>query len=139
MNAQDAPCGISIIIPIYRSAPILPELIARLSTALPTLHRPFELILVNDGSPDNSAPIMTQLAQQHDWIRTINMMRNYGQHNALLCGIRAAAHPICVTMDDDLQHPPEELARLLDALTDSVSVVYGTPAVAEHDLWRNMT
>lgn len=139
MNAQDAPCGISVIIPIYRSAPILPELIARLSTALPTLHRPFELILVNDGSPDNSAQIMAQLAQQHDWIRTINMMRNYGQHNALLCGIRAAAHPICVTMDDDLQHPPEELPKLLEALADNVSVVYGTPAAAEHDLWRNMT
>jgi undecaprenyl-phosphate 4-deoxy-4-formamido-L-arabinose transferase len=64
------------------------------------------------------------------------MMRNYGQHNALLCGIRAARHELIVTMDDDLQHPPEEIPRLLAKLAEGYDVVYGTPATEEHTLWR---
>jgi glycosyltransferase involved in cell wall biosynthesis len=71
-------------------------------------------------------------------VRGIDLMRNYGQHNALLCGIRAAAGAVVVTMDDDLQHPPEEVPKLLDALGDEVDVVYGTPLAGQHGLWRDV-
>jgi len=67
-----------------------------------------ELILVNDSSPDGSWEVISGLAQQNSWIRPINLMRNYGQHNALLCGIRASQYGVIVTMDDDLQHPPRK-------------------------------
>jgi undecaprenyl-phosphate 4-deoxy-4-formamido-L-arabinose transferase len=65
-------------------------------------------------------------------------MRNYGQHNALLCGLRAANYGVIVTMDDDLQHPPEEIPKLLSALTRNFDAVYGTPEHQEHGLWRDL-
>jgi len=65
-------------------------------------------------------------------------MRNYGQHNALLCGVRAARFPIIVTMDDDLQHPPAEIPKLLEKLNQGFDVVYGTPQKEQHGLWRDM-
>ena len=65
-------------------------------------------------------------------------MRNYGQHNALLCGIRRAPHELTVTLDDDLQHPPEEIPKVLERLGPDVDVVYGTPAVEQHGLWRDI-
>jgi len=66
-------------------------------------------------------------------------MRNYGQHNALLCGIRQARYQIIVTMDDDLQHPPEEISKLLSKLDEGYDVVYGTPDTEMHNFWRNLT
>jgi undecaprenyl-phosphate 4-deoxy-4-formamido-L-arabinose transferase len=65
-------------------------------------------------------------------------MRNYGQHNALLCGIRRARHELTITLDDDLQHPPEEIPKLLKELGPDTDVVYGTPAVEQHGLWRDI-
>jgi undecaprenyl-phosphate 4-deoxy-4-formamido-L-arabinose transferase len=66
------------------------------------------------------------------------MMRNYGQHNALLCGLRAAKYEITITMDDDLQHPPEEIGILLAKFCDDFDVVYGIPNKLPHSLWRNL-
>jgi undecaprenyl-phosphate 4-deoxy-4-formamido-L-arabinose transferase len=71
-------------------------------------------------------------------VRGIDLMRNYGQHNALLCGIRAARHEVVVTMDDDLQHPPEELPKLLAQLDEGWDVVYGTPLAEQHGFLRDM-
>ncbi len=73
----------------------------------------------------------------HPWVRGINMMRNHGQHNALLCGIRAAQYDTIVTIDDDLQNPPEEIPKLLAKLAEGFDVVYGTPEVEQHGLWRD--
>ena len=71
-------------------------------------------------------------------MRGINLVRNFGQHNALLCGIRAARYPLTVTMDDDLQNPPEEVSKLVDKLNaESVDVVYGTPQQESHGLWQD--
>ena len=66
----------------------------------------------------------------------MNLMRNYGQHNALLCGIRAAQDDVIVTMDDDLQHPPEEIPRLLEQLEQGFDVVYGAPKAEQHGFLR---
>jgi undecaprenyl-phosphate 4-deoxy-4-formamido-L-arabinose transferase len=97
-----------------------------------------ELILVDDSSPDGSWEVVRDLAATRPWIRGIRLMRNYGQHGALLCGIRAARHELVVTMDDDLQHPPEELPKLLAALDDGFDVVYGTPEHQQHGFARDL-
>lgn len=129
---------ISVVVPVYGSALSLAPLIERLSKILPEHFARFEVILVNDSSPDHSAEVIAALCQAHPWVRAITMMRNYGQHNALVCGIRHARFELIATMDDDLQHPPEELPKLLAALTEDLDVIYGTPAQAKHNLWRNL-
>ena len=89
--------------------------------------RLFEVILVNDGSVDGSWNRICLLSQKYSWVKGMNLARNYGQHNALLCGIRAAIYPTTVTMDDDLQNPPEEIPKLLGKLEEGFDVVYGNP------------
>ncbi len=96
-----------------------------------------EILLVNDGSRDGSWERIRELAAGNPAVRGLNLMRNYGQHNALLCGIRAARYEIAVTLDDDLQHPPEEIPKLLERLRGECDVVYGTPEQEQHGLWRN--
>ncbi|MBN1311706.1 MAG: glycosyltransferase family 2 protein [Anaerolineae bacterium] len=130
--------SLSVIIPVYNSADILPVLLQRLDAVLPNLAPQFEVILVNDGSRDSSWDAILRLTQKYPWAYGIHLMRNYGQHNALLCGIRVAKHPIIVTMDDDLQHPPEEIPKLLNKLADGHDVVYGTPENEQHGLWRDL-
>ena len=130
--------GLSVVVPVYRSEAILPELVRQLGEVLPGLAENHELVLVNDCSPDGSWQVIEQLTAEHVWIRGINLMRNYGQHNALLCGIRAAQFGVIVTMDDDLQHPPEEIPKLLAVLEQGYDVVYGRPAQEQHGLMRDL-
>jgi undecaprenyl-phosphate 4-deoxy-4-formamido-L-arabinose transferase len=100
----------------------------------------FELVLVNDGSTDASWEEIKRLSSSHPEVRGIDLSRNFGQHNALLCGIRAARHPVTVTIDDDLQHPPEEIPRLVGFLGESgADVVYGTPEEQKHSPFRNIS
>jgi undecaprenyl-phosphate 4-deoxy-4-formamido-L-arabinose transferase len=130
--------GISVVVPVYNSQETLAALIDQLDRVLTNLEGNFEAILVNDGSRDNSWAVISDLAKQFDWINGINLMRNYGQHNALLCGIRAARYDVTVTIDDDLQHPPSEIPKLLVELDRGYDVVYGTPATEQHGLWRDI-
>lgn len=130
--------SLSIVIPVYNSADILPELVSLLYRELPALAATFEIILVNDGSRDDSWEVIRSLATSHPALRGITLMRNYGQHNALLCGIRAAVNDIIVTMDDDLQHPPAEIPRLLAKLAEGYDVVYGFPEKEKHGFLRTM-
>jgi glycosyltransferase involved in cell wall biosynthesis len=129
--------SVSVVIPVYRGAQTLPELLARLHPLLCARGQSFEIILVDDGSPDGSWNVITELTHRWPGVVGIALSRNYGQHNALLCGIRRAQHAIVVTMDDDLQHPPEEVPCLLDRLTGDVDVVYGTPQQETHGAWRD--
>jgi len=129
---------LSVIIPVYNSEPILPELIARLTNSLTTISTDYEIILVNDGSCDNSWKVIAELTKKYEKVRGFNLMRNYGQHNALLCGIRSAKFEIIVTIDDDLQHPPEEIPRLLAKLDEGFNVVYGAPEKEKHSFFRNI-
>jgi len=129
----------SVVIPVFYSEGTLGELIARLGTVLPGVSPKFEVLLVNDGSRDRSWETICELAQTYSWVRGINLMRNYGQHNALLAGIRAAVYECIVTMDDDLQNPPEEISALLEKLAEGYDVVYGTPQIKQHDLGRVIT
>jgi undecaprenyl-phosphate 4-deoxy-4-formamido-L-arabinose transferase len=129
---------VSVVIPVYNSEESLTELLTRLEAALEPITQAFEIILINDGSRDSSWTIVQSLASSRPYVRGVDLMRNYGQHNALLAGIRLARHPIIVTMDDDLQHPPSQIARLLERLTDGTDVVYGVPATEQHGLWRDL-
>jgi undecaprenyl-phosphate 4-deoxy-4-formamido-L-arabinose transferase len=117
---------------------MLPELVTRLKSVLCGLGVEFEILLVNDGSRDRSWAAIEDLASQHEELKGICMMRNYGQHNALLAGIRAAKYDVTVTMDDDLQHPPEELPKLIAALTPEFDVVYAPPLQEQHGLLRDV-
>lgn len=127
----------SIVIPVYNSAETLSALAERLASVLPDITGEFEVILVNDGSRDNSWEKISALAEQYPWLRGINLMRNYGQHNATLCGVRSARYEITITMDDDLQHPPEQIPLLLEKLAEGCDVVYGVPRRRPHSWWRN--
>jgi undecaprenyl-phosphate 4-deoxy-4-formamido-L-arabinose transferase len=93
---------------------------------------------VEDGGGDGSWPIIADLARMDQRVRGIRMSRNYGQHNALLCGIRAARYDIIVTMDDDLQHPVSEIAPMLAALEGGFDVVYGAPRSEQHGFLRDI-
>jgi len=128
----------SILIPIYNSEDSLQDLVEALEVHLPGLCTDYEVLLINDGSRDRSWEIIDQLSQRYPWVHGIKLMRNYGQHNALLCGIRAAHYEIIVTMDDDLQHPPKEIVKLLDKLDEGYDVVYGLPKKMPHDIIRNL-
>ncbi len=128
--------GISVVVPVYNSAETLRPLIAAIRAALGTEQT--EIILVNDGSGDQSWTVIEELASQCPLVRGIGLMRNYGQHNATLCGIRAARHDVVVTLDDDLQNPPEEVPRLVEKLNEGYDVVYGTPLKDAHGFLRGL-
>jgi glycosyltransferase involved in cell wall biosynthesis len=127
---------VSVVIPVYRGEQSVPELVGRLLAMFEESGLDGEIILVNDGSPDGSWPAIAALAHAHANILGINLMRNYGQHRAILCGIRAARKSTIVLMDDDLQHRPEDLPRLIAKLNEGYDVVYGAPLKAAHPGWR---
>ena len=124
--------SISVVTPVYNGEASIAELCRRLGEVLPQIATEYEIIFVNDDSRDRSWEIISELSSRLETVRGLNLMRNYGQHNALLCGIRAAKYDVVVTMDDDLQHPPEEIPRLLTQLVDGIDVVYGTPKAGRH-------
>src|SRR5258707_166891 len=128
--------SISVVTPVYNGEASVGELCRRLGEVLPRIAVQHEIILVNDGSRDRSWEMISELCSRSPVVRGLNLMRNYGQHNALLCGIRAAKYDLVVTMDDDLQHPPEEIPRLLARLEEGFDVVYGTPKAGRHSALR---
>ncbi len=130
---------ITVVVPVYNSAQTLGPLIERLSRVLPTVARAHEIILVDDGSRDQSWEVITNLASSRPECRGIGLRRNYGQHNTLLAGIREARYEIIVTMDDDLQNPPEELPRLLEGFASGADVIYGAPQTVSHNLARRLS
>ena len=130
--------GISVVIPCYRTPGTLDRVCEQLLEHVAPLADELELVLVDDGSPDDTWERIVEVVEAYDWVRGLRLSRNYGQHNALLAGLRAASHPIVVTMDDDLQNPPNEVPRLVAALTDDVDLVYGTPVAETQSAFRNL-
>ena len=129
--------GISVIVPVYRSAATLPELHRRLAAVLSSQQTEYEILLIEDGGGDNSWEVTRNLIDGDPRVRGARMSRNYGQHSALLCGIRMARYDTVVTLDDDLQNPPEEIPKLTAALARGYDVVYGTPEHQQHGFLRN--
>jgi undecaprenyl-phosphate 4-deoxy-4-formamido-L-arabinose transferase len=128
--------NISVVAPVYNSARSLRLLVDRLEPVLKACADQFELVLVDDESQDDSWGVILALSSDHSWIRGFQLMRNSGQHSALLCGIRAVRYDVVITIDDDLQHPPEEIPKLLDELRRGADVVYGVPEHEQHDVLR---
>ncbi|HYO10455.1 MAG TPA: glycosyltransferase family 2 protein [Tepidisphaeraceae bacterium] len=133
--------GLSVVVPVYNSEATLADLAARLEPVLRAAAAAgaFELILVNDGSRDASWRVISELiARYPSWVRGVDLARNFGQHNALLCGVRAARFNTVVTIDDDLQNPPEEIPKLLARLDQGFDVVYGPPERQQHGMLRDL-
>jgi glycosyltransferase involved in cell wall biosynthesis len=130
--------GITIVIPVYNSESTLESLHDRLCIIAEKLKVEYEIIFIDDGSKDNSWKKLCYLLKKDQHVKIIQLMRNFGQHNALLAGIRAADHDVIITMDDDLQNPPEEIPKLLNKLIEGYDVVYGKPEEKQHGLWRNL-
>ena len=132
--------GVSIVVPVYNSAGTLALLHARLTAVLETLGQSYEIILVDDGSGDDSWTGLEALRNydpQH--VVAVQLMRNYGQHNALMCGLDLARGAYVITLDDDLQNPPEEIPKMLSYIAQhDLDLVYGCPADRRHASWRNL-
>jgi glycosyltransferase involved in cell wall biosynthesis len=136
---QPLPRGISVVIPVFRSGIGLETLYQALSQVMAEVGEPWELIFVEDWGEDGSWQIIEQLVVRDSHVRGVQLMRNYGQHNALLAGVCQASYDRVVTMDDDMQHPPKEVPRLIAALSDSVDLVYSVPKTTGHGVCRDLT
>lgn len=130
---------VSVVIPVYNSEKSLNELYDRLLKVLEENAKHYEIIFIDDGSRDNSWEILEKLNYSNKNVRIIQLMKNFGQHNALMCGFNYAKGEYIITMDDDLQHPPEEIPKMLEAIkSDSnYDVIIGKPVEKKHSLYRN--
>jgi len=129
---------VSIVVPVYNSAACLPELARRIQQDVGAHFERYELILVNDNSPDNSWPIIVQLAGRYDFIAGVNLRRNVGQDNAIMAGLHQARGEVTVIMDDDLQHDPSDIPPLYRELRKGSDVVYAHFLKKEQARWKNL-
>lgn len=129
--------GISVVVPVYQSVESLPLLTTRVAEALQP-NSAFEIIFVDDGSKSESWEKIELLEKAYEFVHSIRLGRNYGQHAALVAGIRNARYDVTVTIDDDLQNPPEEIPKLIEALSSEVDVVYGVGTQIAQGLWRRI-
>jgi glycosyltransferase involved in cell wall biosynthesis len=138
MNETEPSPIISVVVPVYNSETTLLELRSRLETVLEKESRGrYEIIFVNDASTDSSWAILKTFPKVNHRIIAINLTRNFGQHNALMCGFSQASGDVVVTLDDDLQNPPEEIPRLHRKMAEGFDVVYGIPASRKHSQLKN--
>lgn len=140
MENPDNHCRLSIVVPVYCSASILPELVEQIDAAMfkEGLADRFELLLVNDASPDNSWAVICSLATAHTFVRGINLRCNAGQHNAIMAGLNHVRGKFVAMMDDDLQHPPDALGNMLRALEDGYDVCYTRYISRQHAWWKQI-
>ena len=132
------PFSLSIVIPVYNSENTLPDLVRQIDARVKDLVPSYEIVAVDDGSGDGSWAKLETLKGEFPRLRPVRLARNFGQHNALLCGVREATGDAIVTMDDDLQHPPEEIEKLLARLHEGFDVVYGAPVDEQQASWRRL-
>ena len=126
--------GLSIVVPVFRSEKTLNELVNRITKSVS--NKSVEIILVDDASGDGTWTTICSIARQNSMVTGIRLGRNSGQHGALLAGVRAAKFQTVVTLDDDLQNPPEEINKLIDALVPGVDVVYGVSTEVKQNYYR---
>lgn len=128
----------SVVIPVYNSEKTLNNLFGRLNSLFQELDVTYEIIFVNDFSKDDSWDVLTDLYDKKKNIKIINLSRNFGQHNATLCGFSYADGEYLITLDDDLQHPPEEIIKLIKKIDEGYSVVYGKYMEKKHAFFENI-
>ena len=129
---------VSILIPVYKNDGGLDELVKRIgeSMANSAYANCFELVLVDDCSPDNSWEVIQRLAKTHTFVQGATLSRNFGQHNAIMAGLNLVSGQYVVLMDDDLQHPPEAIPSMLDELAAGADVCYTNYANRQHATWK---
>lgn len=128
---------LSVIIPVYNSESTITLLVDKLQQALQGIL--FEIVMINDGSQDNSERICKQLAEQFANVRFLSLRRNYGEFNAVMCGLNWVQGEFCVMIDDDFQNPPEEILKLLaTAEKGDYDVVYTHYSKKQHAAYRNL-
>jgi polyisoprenyl-phosphate glycosyltransferase len=129
---------ISVVIPVYRSRESLPLLLERLERELHALGRHYEVVLVDDCSPDDTWTVLKELKEDRPWLKIAHLLRNSGQHNAILCGLTIADGEVIVTMDDDLQNPPEEVHKLIAAIDQGYDLAIAAYDSKKHDGLKNL-
>ncbi|MEW6521157.1 MAG: glycosyltransferase family 2 protein [Thermodesulfobacteriota bacterium] len=135
-----SPVDVSVVVPVYNSSSLLPQLYDRLCPVLDSLSAHWELILVDDASRDESFPVMQKLRAHDKRVRVIQLARNHGQQHATLCGLNYARGLYTITLDDDLQCQPEDLSKFVVCLREGAHVVIGRISKGEkkHRWWRNL-
>ena len=131
----------SIVIPVYNSVDSLAQIVECVSKSLENYSSDFEIIFIDDDSPNQDTWLeLKKLRQQHSKVKIIRLRKNHGQHKAILCGFQHAQGEFIITMDDDLQHPPEEISKLIDGINNhpEADVVIGTYESKQHNLFRNL-
>ncbi len=130
--------SLSVCVPVYNSEQTLKELCGRLDQVLKPIADHYDLILIDDASKDRSWQVITELCKTNSRIKAIQLMRNFGQHNALMCGFRYAKGDYIVTIDDDLQILPEDIPKLIQKIQEGYDVVYGSYETKKHHWFRNI-
>jgi len=130
---------ISVVLPMFRTAPCLRELHQRLVAALEPISPEFELVFVDDGSPDNTWEIITELAGRDTRIKGVRLSRNFGQHPAIAAGFQRCRGELVVLMDSDLQDRPEDIPRLVEKLTGDVEIVYTVKTRQSRSMVQRLT
>jgi len=128
---------LSIVVPVYRSEDCLEALISEIGDALEPTGHDYEVVLVNDCSPDNSWPVIKTLWRSNPRIVGVDLRRNFGQDNALITGLRLARGSYVAIMDDDLQHHPRDLPALLQKIEEGSDAVYAVFRVKRQKWWKN--
>lgn len=138
MNQQEKLTKYSVVIPVYNSAATVGETIDRTVAFFEGHGYDYELVLVNDGSRDRSWDVLREKALENPHIVAINLLRNYGQHTALFCGFQESTGDYLITIDDDLQNPPEEIIHLINKAHEGHDVVFGRYRKKRHGLYRRL-
>lgn len=128
---------LSVVVPVFNSSSSLPELYQRLSMVLDQSGSDWEIIMVDDHSEDESFQVMKTIRQQDRRVKLIRLEKNAGQHNCTLCGLEYSQGDYIITIDDDLQNPPEEIPQLIKAVQEGHDVVFGIPREKQHHAYRN--
>ncbi|MEQ8765650.1 MAG: glycosyltransferase [Planctomycetota bacterium] len=122
---------VSVVVPVYNEEANIEELVRRIRSALEARVGRFEIVLVDDGSRDRSLELMHRLADRYGEIVAVELQRNFGQHAAILAGLEHCRGDVVVTLDADLQNPPEEIPKLLDKVAEGYDVVGGWRALRQ--------
>jgi len=128
----------SVVVPVYNSEQSLTELFERLKRVFNGMNKTFEVIFVNDHSKDNSYKVLKEIYGKNEDVTVIDLMKNYGQHNALMCGFNHCNGKFIITIDDDLQNPPEEIPKLYQKVINGYDAVFGTYYTKQHKNYKNI-
>jgi polyisoprenyl-phosphate glycosyltransferase len=128
----------SVVIPVYNGGKTLIELCYLIDFELNKLNLSYEIILIDDKSKDDSFEVMKIIRKENKNVKIIKLKKNYGQQNAILCGLRYSIGEYIITMDDDMQNPPSEIKKIIDKINEGYDIVYGIAEDREYSFYRNL-